>query len=361
MGFKCGLVGLPNVGKSTIFNELTKLKVPAHNYPFCTIKPNIGKMIIPDSRLSDLANIVNSKHIIPTCIELVDIAGLVKGASQGEGLGNKFLSHIRQTDLIIHVVRGFENIDITHIYGKVSLIDDIEVINLELILSDLDVCKNRIRRIKSNNIFNTTEILQELEILNRCLIVLQKNEFLKILNLTIKEIKIIDHLKFITLKPIIYVINMNYNIKNDSYVKSIRSLFQHRNFIILFVYMDFMQQDSIKYNNRSFNDFQISLKKSGLDAISYLGYKLLQLKTFFTVGKQETHAWTTKSGIGIRESVRCIHTDFKKGFIRAQVIAYLDFIKYRSIENVKKLGKVKVVGKNYHINDGDIVNVLYKV
>lgn len=361
MGFKCGLVGLPNVGKSTIFNELTSLNVPAHNFPFCTIKPNVGTMFIPDSRLNKIASIVNSNRVIPTCIELVDIAGLVKGAHKGEGLGNKFLSHIKQTDLIIHVVRGFKNNAITHVYGRVNPIDDIEIVNLELIFSDLNTCIKRIDKIKNNNIFNKNKTHRELEILNRCLIFLKENKFLKFLNLTSEEIKVLNHLQLITLKPMIYVINMNHHIDdNDVFFKNISNIFKNKRFKFLYIHMNCKNKNSLQ-ENKVVKNLELPLGKSGLSNIAKLGYEILKLKTFFTAGEKEVRAWTTNSGIKIFESVKCIHTDFSKGFIRAQVISYLDFIQYNGVKNVKKAGKVKLEGKDYFINDGDIINVLYKI
>ncbi|XBC39904.1 MAG: redox-regulated ATPase YchF [Buchnera aphidicola (Chaetogeoica yunlongensis)] len=364
MEVKFGLVGLPNVGKSTIFNVLTRLKIPAENFPFCTIKPNIGKVPIFDSRLFKLSKIVLSDKVIPIIIELVDIAGLVKNAHKGEGLGNQFLDHIKDTNVILHVVRCFKNDNVTHIYGKIEPIQDINVINLELILADLEVCHNRLIKLKKINLFDTnSKIKKEILMLKRFIDHLERNRSLRSLNLTTEDFFLVNHLRLITLKPMIYILNMNReSMFNNIYEKeTINFIRGECNAAVVKIFLDEMNdilQDNLLNKNTLFSKKNIINEK--LNEIFLLGFHSLNLVTFFTAGSKEVRAWITTKNSFIYKSVKCIHSDFSRGFIRAQIISYCDFIKYGDKQS-KKLGKMKTVGKKYFICDGDIVYVLYKV
>ncbi|CAL4042688.1 redox-regulated ATPase YchF [Buchnera aphidicola] len=363
MAFKCGIIGLPNVGKSTLFNALTKGCAATENFPFCTIKPNIGMVPISDDRLYKIADIIGSTRIVKTCIEFVDIAGLVKGASQGEGLGNKFLNHIRDTDAIIHVVRFFDDPLITHIYGKIQPVNDIEIINIELCLSDLFLCESQMIKVKKRINLENSLLKKEILILERCISHLKEFNMLRTLIISSEEYLLISHLRLITLKPVMYVINTNNPLYDDNKnIEKIYNIAKKENSKVIPLSI-ILEADSIHLNRIEKNKYikTLGLKKSGLDTIASLGYTLLKLHTFFTAGIKEVKAWTISKGTTAVMASGKIHSDFKKGFIRAQVISYSDFIKYKGFKKVKALGKIRSEGKNYCIQDGDIINFLFNI
>lgn len=366
MGFKCGLVGLPNVGKSTLFNALTNLNVAAKNYPFCTVKPNFGVVPIFDMRLKKLAEIVKTESIIPTYMEFVDIAGLVKGAFKGEGLGNKFLSNIRKTDAIAHVVRCFHDNNIIHISNKINPIDDIQLVNTELVLSDIEVCEKNISSIgkrfkkKSFNLNKDTEKI--LSLLNICLKNLQRGISLRHCKFDDKEKRLLQSFNFITLKPIMYILNLGCQDKVESNVLELINFIKldSKEIILIKILEEYLKISNKLHcvSNRleTFKTYSDNLYK-----IIISGYKKLNLETFFTVGKKEIRAWTIRKGSTALDASRKIHTDFQKGFIRAKVVSYVDFINHKGEIGSKKFGKYRNEGKTYQVKDGDIINFLFNV
>lgn len=362
MGFKCGIIGLPNVGKSTLFNALTKGNSAVANFPFCTIKPNIGIVSVPDTRIHELSKIVSAKKIVHAYIEFVDIAGLVKGASKGEGLGNQFLSNIRDTQAIAHVVRCFKDDNISHVYNDVKPKNDVDIINSELILSDFNTCERSILRLKKNLKYNTKETEKKLIVLNKCMNHLKNFLMLKTLKLNETEKNIINDFRFLTLKPTMYIANINEDKKSLTFLNELNEIAKQDNSLVIPIFSN-LELDLIKMNKKDQKDFMkaFNIVDLGLNKIINCGYKILDLITFFTVGTKEIHAWPISNGSTSIQAAHKIHSDFSKGFIRAQIIQYLDFIQYKSEVKVKEVGKFRIEGKDYKIQDGDIVNFLFNV
>lgn len=359
MSLRAGIVGLPNVGKSTLFNAITKQNILAANYPFATIEPNVGVVIVPDKRLDFLNNLYQPKSLVPTAFEFTDIAGLVSGASQGEGLGNKFLSHIREVDAIVEVVRCFENKNIIHVENNVDPIRDIEIINVELILADLEVVENRLNRIgKKASMSKDKETIKEVELLNKVKENLVKNFPLRRMDFDKEELKILKPFNFLTLKPIIYMANVSEEDllnKNNPLVLQVEGYAEAENAKVIKVCAKIEAElsDLDEEEKQVFlND--LGIEESGLNKLIKSTYSLLGLQTFFTAGTDEVRAWTFKKGMKAPECAGIIHTDFEKGFIKAEIFNYYDLEKYGDEKSVKEAGKVRLEGKEYLMQDGDI-------
>lgn len=363
---KAGIVGLPNVGKSTLFNAITKKNILAANYPFATIDPNVGVVTVPDARLEYLEKMYIPERTIPTTYEFTDIAGLVKGASKGEGLGNKFLSHIREVDAIVEVVRCFDESDIIHVEGKVDPVRDIEIINLELIISDLEIVENRINKIAKKCEMTKDKIeLLEFQTLKKCKETLLTNTPLRRIDLTIEEKNILKPFCLITLKPIIYMANVNEDdaiIGFNEYTKKVSEYAGSENAGVVVVCAK-MESELAEMNDDDKNNFlkEMGINHSGLDKLIFATYDLLGLQTFFTSGKDECRAWTFKKGMKAPECAGIIHSDFQRGFIKAEVMSFEDLKEYGSELKVKEAGKMRLEGKEYQMQDGDIVYFRFNV
>ncbi len=359
MSLKAGIVGLPNVGKSTLFNAITKMNILAANYPFATIEPNVGVVTVPDDRLAFLNEMYKPKKLVPTTFEFTDIAGLVKGASKGEGLGNKFLSHIREVDAIVEVVRCFENGNITHVEGKIDPIRDIEIINTELILADLEIVENRINKIeKKAQTTKDKQTIAELATLKKCQETLNKEVALRNVEWSKDELEILSPFNFISLKKIIYAANVNEDDAtsgNDDYTKLVEEYAKKEGSKVITMCAKLEEELSgLEDVDKAAFMEELGLDSSGLDKLIKATYDLLGLKTFFTSGADECRAWTFKDGMKAPECAGIIHTDFQKGFIKAEVTSYDDLKRLGSEKAVQEAGKLRLEGKEYIMQDGDI-------